>query len=127
MKGEMIKMDEIIKKYEKEIEANLKLMERLGPETNEYASIERVTVEMTKLLLDEKAKSQALKDSKEQVEFERKDSKKSKYIDYGFKAMGILIPATLFIWGTSIGYKLEEDGSITSKTMQRCLGFIKLF
>ncbi len=118
-------MDEIIKKYEKEIEANLAYMEQLGPETEEYAKIEKVTLDMTKLLLEEKAKSQALKDSKEQTEFERKDSKKSKYIDYGSKTMGILIPAALFVKGTSIDYKLEE-GSITSKTINRCLGFIKL-
>lgn len=109
-------MDEIIKKYEKEIEANLAYMEQLGPETEEYAKIEKVTLEMTKFVADEKNR-----------EKESKGSNLDKYVDYGFKAAGILIPASLFLLSIGVGYKLEEEGSITSKTLSKCLGFVKLF
>ncbi len=111
-------MDEnkITEMEEKELEAVLKYLDHLSPESEEYSAVLDNYNKLRKLLMD-----------KEKIERERKDQNFHRFIGYGVDVgkFAVLLGAYCALY--KIGLKFEETGTISSHPMRDLIGSINPF
>ena len=105
----------------KEIQSNLKLMDAMGKDSEEYKQLAETTaklidraIDMEKIHADsdEKDKNRASETAlkKAELDGERKD----RIARNGISIVGILLPIAVTIWGTKKSFEFEKEGTITT-------------
>lgn len=110
-------MDEkFIEMIEKEMEADLKYLDQLAPESEEYSVVLDNYNKLQRLLMDMKKN-----------ERDRKDQNLHKFIGYGVDVGKFAVLLGVYCTLYKVGLKFEETGTISAHPMRDLIGSINPF